>query len=164
MKLLLLPLCMTFAMTHLLIAQSTKSTNAVTASGTLKDPTAPPSYYQQLRDLEKEQTDRIIQDKIKKYMDAPKKERKERESQDKVERLQAEELALQRKKEELERLDEKDQVQQQLLAKYIKRMQEQSIGTNKASSDKLRHGEIPKTPAAQELRPVQEAMKVEPPQ
>lgn len=162
---LILPLSLIFAMSSLVIAQSSKSTtNPVTAAGTLRDLTTPPSYYQQLRDLEKEQTDRIIQDKIKKYMDAPKKERKERESRDKVDRLEAEEMALQRKKEELERLEEKDQVQQQLLAKYLKRIQEQSVVTNKTVSEKMRNNDLPKAPAVLETRPVQEALKVEPPQ
>ena len=163
---LILPVGLIFAMKSLVIAQSSKSssTNPVTAAGTLRDLTTPPSYYQQLRDLEKEQTDRIIQDKIKAYMDAPKKERKERESKDKLERLEAEEMALQRKKEEWERLEEKDQVQQQLLAKYLKRIQEQSVATNKTVSEKMRNDEFPKTPAVEEPRPVQEALKVEPPQ
>ncbi len=161
---MILAVCLTLALIRVGTAQSSKSTNAVTAAGTLKDLTTPPSYYQQLRDIEKDQTDRIINEKIKKYMEAPKKERKARETQGKLESLQAEELALERKKAELEKLEEKDQLQQQLLAKYIKKIQEQSVSTNKTSSDKLRNTEFIKTPAATEPRAVQEAMKVEPPQ
>ncbi len=156
--------CLILTLVPVGMAQSSRSTNVVTAAGTLKDLTTPPSYYQQLRNIEKDQTDRIINEKIKKYMEAPKKERKAREAQGKLESLQAEELALERKKAELEKLEEKDQLQQQLLAKYLKRIQEESVATNKTASDKLRIVESPKPPTAAQPRPVQEAMKIEPPQ
>lgn len=161
---MILTVCLILALVPVGMAQSSRSTNAVTTAGTLKDLTTPPSYYQQLRDIEKDQTDRIINEKIKKYMEAPKKERKAREAQNKLESLQAEELALERKKAELEKLEEKDQLQQQILAKYLKRIQEESVATNKTVSDKLRNVEPQKIQTAAQPRPVQEAMKAEPPQ
>ena len=126
-------------------------------------PITPPSYYQQLRDFEKSETDRLLSEKVKKYMQAPQKERKARELQDKMLSLEMEELAAQKKKEELEKQDVRQNLQQQMLYNYMKGLQEQSAQTKKTSPKKTQKHDFPEPTSTPAARAPQEAMKVEPP-
>jgi hypothetical protein len=135
-------------------------------TGTSGSPlTAPPSYYQQLREIEKTQTDRIISEKVKSSLEAPDKERKARAAAQKMADLQLQELIQQKKLENLQKLEERQRIQQQKYYSYLKGLRQLSGQTNNAAA-------TPKTESATSLQqpstgsdvvPVQEAMKAEPP-
>ena len=123
----------------------------------------PVSNYQQLRDFQKSETDRIIAQKLEKQTQTPGREMKEIEVQVKLARLKLEEQNDDIKKKELEQRAEKKELQQQMLLKYIKQLHKQGADTDKGLPQSAGKTPLPTPTPEKKSKVLQEAMKAEPP-
>ena len=123
----------------------------------------PVSNYQQLRDFQKSETDRMIAQKLEKQTQAPNREMKEREMQVKLARLKLDEQNEEKKKQELEQQAEKKELQQQLLRKYMQQLYKQAPDKESCTPQGAVKASTPAPAPEKKSKSVQEAMKMEPP-
>jgi len=99
----------------------------------------PQSYTEQLRAFQKSETERILSEKLSQQTGAEQRERKMSEQKERIERLEKRNRDLQQRKDELEEEELNRQLKEQLLGKYIRKLQQES-----STSDK--NGQLAKMP------------------
>jgi hypothetical protein len=118
-----------------------------------------PSYTQQLNDFQKSETERILSQKLIQQTEADKRERRVSEEKARLARLEKSNRDLQQRKDELEEEELNRQLKEQLLGRYIRKLQMESsssenksqLATNPENSTGTISSEAAQTPTPQQL-------------